>query len=366
MNLIELHIVQSFPVTCLNRDDLGSPKSAIFGGVERARVSSQCWKRAVRAYASENAPALFAGVRSKLVGPAIEQAAKSLGCSNEEAAAYARIIVSKLGKDKSAGEVKTLLYFSPESLGNMVKRIKASNMVTDEMIAAILQEDVKKSEKALKVATDSVDKALKGLGDAVSDAADIALFGRMVADDASQTVEGAAMFSHALSTHAVRSDLDFFSAVDDFRKDAEDAGAGHIGTTEFNSACYYRYVGINLDLLRKSKLFDQADLKPVLDGFIRAVVMANPVARRNAMFGYTLPACVLGLRRKGQPLSLANAFEKPVSGHGGLVEESVAKLKDEWGSMKDTFGLDESVRVDLEKGGKTLEDLVAELTGNLG
>lgn len=365
MNLIELHMIQSFPVTCLNRDDLGSPKSAIFGGVERARVSSQCWKRATRHYAKENAPNLFAGIRSKLIGPAIEKAAKELGCSESRAVAYAKIIVEKLGKDKSAGEVKTLLYFSPDSFKNMVKKLEEGKQITDEIVMDVNGGIDKDSQKALKTALAIADKVLKGLGDSVSDAADIALFGRMVADDASQTIEGAAMFSHALSTHAVRSDIDFFSAVDDLKKDAEDAGAGHIGTVEFNSACYYRYVGINLDLLRQSKLFNPSELQTVLDNFIRAVVMANPVARRNAMFGYTLPACVLGLKRQGQPLSLANAFEVPVKGHSGLVADSIAAMKKEWESMKELFGLSESVRVDLEKGGQNLDVLVRELTAGI-
>lgn len=362
MNLIELHIIQSFPVTCLNRDDLGSPKSAYFGGVERARVSSQCWKRATREYAHESAPALFAGVRSKLVGPALVKAATNLGIPDARACAYAKIIVSSLGKGKTLDEVATLLYFSPDTMKKTVLMLNDGGKITDEMVFTINDSDEKTSEKALKKAVEAAKGILKGLGESVSDAADIALFGRMVADDASQTVEGAAMFSHALSTHAVRSDVDFFSAVDDLKKDAEDSGAGHIGTTEFNSACYYRYVGINLDLLKQSRLFDQSELKAVLENFIRAVVMANPVARRNAMFGNTLPSCVMGLRRKGQPLSLANAFEAPVKGRSGMVAESVKAMKDEWESMKSTFGLVETARVDVEKGGKTLDDLVKELT----
>lgn len=365
MNLIELHIIQSFPVTCLNRDDLGSPKSAIFGGVKRARISSQCLKRPTREYAHENAPDLFAGIRSKLVGPAVEKAAKKIGCDDSRAAAYAKIVVASLGKGKVQDEVSTLLYFSPGTLKNVVTKLDEGKQITDEMVNAVNDANAKSAEKALNKAVDAAKGILKGLGDVVSDAADIALFGRMVADDASRTVEGAAMFSHALSTHAVSSEIDFFSAVDDLKKGAEDAGAGHIGTTEFNSACYYRYVGINLDLLKESRLFDQAELKSVLENFIRAVVMANPVARRNAMFGYTLPACVLGLRRKGQPLSLANAFEEPVKGSAGLVAESAAKMKSEWDSLKVTFGLDEIVRVEVEKGGATLDELIQKLTDGL-
>jgi len=366
MNLIELHIIQSFPVTCLNRDDLGSPKSAVFGGVPRARVSSQCWKRAIRFEAKESpSAALFAGERSRLVGPAVEDAALKIGLDSDSAKAYAKFVCELLGKDgKSEGLVKTLLYFSPATFENVVKLIRDTGKIVPEIVSKINDGDEKIAAKALGALVKDRDlsRTLKGLGESVLDAADIALFGRMVADDASQTVEGAAMFSHALSTHAVRNDIDFFSAVDDAKKGEEDdAGAGHIGTTEFNSACYYRYVGINIDLLKESKLFDQKELKAVLETFIRACVMANPVARRNAMFGYTLPSCVLGLRRQGQPLSLANAFESPVTTKRGLgvVEVSVAALKGEWESLQKTFGVSAAKAVSVEKGGATLDDLLA-------
>lgn len=363
MNLVELHILQSFPVTCLNRDDLGSPKSALFGGVERARVSSQCWKRAVRTLAHEYSPELFAGVRTKLVGPQVEAAAKRLGCSDAQCRAYAALVVELLGKDKGAGEVKTLLFFSPDTMDNVMRNLLESNVISEDMISAMLSEDKKKAEKAVKDAVKVAGKLLKVLGARVSDAADIALFGRMVADDASQTVEGAAMFSHALSTHAVRSDLDFFSAVDDEKISADDAGAGHIGTVEFNSACYYRYVGVNIDLLRQSMLFDTAQLGSVMHNFIRATVLANPVARRNSMFGNSLPAYILGVKRSGQPLSLANAFEEPVfAGNNGYVATSVAKMLAEWEGLKKTFAICTDAEVSVAKEGETLDTLISALT----
>ncbi len=366
MNLIEFHILQSFPVTCLNRDDLGSPKSAIFGGIERARVSSQCWKRAIRTLAHEQAPELFAGIRTKLIGPQLEAAAKRIGCSDEQCQAYAQVIVAVLGKDKAAGEVKTLLFFSPGTLDNVVRNIFESKAITEEMIQQILSDDKKKAEKGLKDAITAVGKILKSLGNDVADAADIALFGRMVADDATQTIEGAAMFSHAISTHSVRSDLDFFSAVDDEKIDADDAGAAHIGTVEFNSACYYRYVGVNVDLLKQSNMFDQSQLHNVVSNFIRAVVMANPVARRNSMFGYSLPACVLGLKRSGQPLSLANAFEKPVkSSANGYVASSIAKMTAEWENVKKIFGLNADSEIVVRNDGESLDVLIEKMSAGL-
>jgi CRISPR system Cascade subunit CasC len=248
-------------------------------------------------------------------------------------------------------------------MGKIVQNLHESKVITDEMIKAIASDEEKTSAKGLKDAIAAAGKILKGLGSEVSDAADIALFGRMVADDASQTIEGASMFSHALSTHAVRSDLDFFSAVDDEKKDAEDAGAGHIGTVEFNSACYYRYVGINLDLLKQSKMFDQAQCREVLKTFIEAGVMANPVARRNSMFACSLPTFILGIRRNGQPLSLANAFEEPVrQSKNGYAEQSVEKLIAEWNHLKKTFGLTSADEIMVGKEMATLSELIDKMT----
>ena len=373
MKLIELHILQSFPVTCLNRDDLGAPKSARFGGVERARVSSQCWKRAVREFAHETKPELFGASRSKILGPAIDRAAKELGADDRLAAAVKEIVLEAMNKDeKRADMVKTLFFFSPESLKNVVRPLvtEGDKKLSGEIVEGLLSGDDKKIKKAKKDAEKISKDLLKAFGEKVSDAADIALFGRMVADDASQTVEGAALFSHALSTHAVRSELDFFSAVDDEKKNADDAGAGQIGQIEYSSACYYRYIGVNLDLLSKSNLFDQAQMKSVLENFIRAAILANPSARKNSMFGQGLPSYVLAVKRSGQPLSLANAFEKPVEAKrgSGFIEPSIAALKKEWLDLKAAFCIDGGVECEIEKGKEgtvslagTLKKLLADI-----
>ena len=366
MNLIELHILQSFPVTCLNRDDLGAPKSARFGGVERARVSSQCWKRAVREFAHEAKPELFGASRSKILGPAIDKAAKELGADDRLAAAVKEIVLEAMNKDeKRADMVKTLFFFSPESLKNVVRPLvtEGDKKLSGEIVEALLSGDDKKIKKAKKEAEKISKDLLKAFGEKVSDAADIALFGRMVADDVSQTVEGAALFSHALSTHAVHSELDFFSAVDDEKKSADDAGAGQIGQIEYSSACYYRYIGVNLDLLAKSNLFDQAQMKSVLENFCRAAILANPSARKNSMFGQGLPSYVLAVKRTGQPLSLANAFEKPIEAKrgSGFIEPSITALKKEWADLKAAFGIGGGVECEIEKGKEGTESLAGVL-----
>ena len=373
MNLIELHIIQSFPVTCLNRDDLGAPKSALFGGVPRARVSSQCWKRAVREFAHEANPELFGASRSKILGPAIEKVAKDLGADEKTVAAVKEIVLDAMNRDdKKPDQVKTLFFFSPESLKNVIKPLvtDGERKLTPEIIEGLLSGDDKMVKKAKKAAEKLSKDLLKAFGEKVSDAADIALFGRMVADDASQTVEGAALFSHAFSTHAVRNELDFFSAVDDEKKNADDAGAGQIGTIEYSSACYYRYIGVNIDLLKKSNLFDQDQIKVVLENFIRAAILANPAARKNSMFGQGLPSYVLAVKRAGQPLSLANAFEKPVDAKrgSGFVEPSIAAIKKEWADLKAAFGIDGGVECEIEKGREdatSLADVLAKLLADV-
>ena len=359
-------IKQYFPVTCLNRDDLGAPKSARFGGVERARVSSQCWKRAVREFAHEAKPELFGASRSKILGPAIDKAAKEFGADDRLAAAVKEIVLEAMNKDeKRADMVKTLFFFSPESLKNVVRPLvtEGDKKLSGEIVEALLSGDEKKIKKAQKDAEKISKDLLKAFGEKVSDAADIALFGRMVADDASQTVEGAALFSHALSTHAVRSELDFFSAVDDEKKNADDAGAGQIGQIEYSSACYYRYIGVNLDLLAKSNLFDQAQKKSVLENFCRAAILANPSARKNSMFGQGLPSYVLAVKRSGQPISLANAFEKPIEAKrgSGFIEPSIAALKKEWADLKAAFGIGGGIECEIEKGKEGTESLAGVL-----
>ncbi|MBR4977267.1 MAG: type I-E CRISPR-associated protein Cas7/Cse4/CasC, partial [Thermoguttaceae bacterium] len=173
---------------------------------------------------------------------------------------------------------------------------------------------------------------------------DISIFGRMVADDHTLMLEGAGMFAHALSTHEAANEIDFFSAVDD-TKPTDDAGAGHIGVLEANSACYYRYIGLNVDLLFDDAHLGKVDVehkKATLKAFLRAVLEAVPKARKNSMFGYSLPEYALGVVRKGQPLSLVNAFETPVTPgkDGGYLKKSVEALEKHRDKLNATYGLE--------------------------
>lgn len=366
MKMIELHIIQSFPVTCLNRDDVGAPKSARFGGVPRARVSSQCWKRAIRELATDLAPDNFAGQRTRFVVRELQRGFVERGCDETKARLLAELTADAVGKldDPEQGNVKTLLFYSPQELQATVDAVLAMNL--DEKLLTDMRSDNQKTvEKAQKALAKPFSKAAKALSATVKDAADISIFGRMVADEHTLTVEGAGLFSHALSTHSVSNELDFFSAVDDTKVDATDAGAGHIGTTEFNSACYYRYIGLNLDLLWDSKHlghFTPDERKPVVDAFLRAAILAVPNARKNSMFGFNPPAYVLGLQRSGQPLSLVNAFESAVAGGPeGYVGKSVDALKNQWHHLQALYCLKTDVETELPP--ENLDAFVGKLTG---
>ena len=315
MKLIELHIIQSFPVSCLNRDDVGSPKSALFGGVKRARISSQCLKRASRILARESHSG-FEGIRSRLLLAPFTAALANAGLDETQAQEKALELCKLFSKPdgKKPDQVTTAVYLSPGEIESIAVAITSGE----------------EPKKAMAKATRN-------------DAADISLFGRMVANDPNLNVDGAAMFSHALSTHRADNEVDFFSAVDDRRGGAEDAGAGMIGTLEFNSATYYRYIAINLDLLFDEKhlaALSDEERKDILRAFIRATLTSVPGARQNSMNAGTLPHEVLGIRKeKGQPLQLVNAFESPVRATGsGFGEASLTAMKEHLAGIEKTWG----------------------------
>jgi len=363
MKLIELHILQSYPVSCLNRDDVGSPKSATFGGIQRARISSQCLKRAVRLNATAQCPDLFKGERTRLIVAPIRDRLTKLGVAEESALEAAKVFCHEIGtmdekaEKKGVLKVKTMGMFSPSELDEIANEIKS----------LLDSEDKKQQEKIKKVGASARKSKL-------IDAADIALFGRMVASDHSLTLEGAAMFSHALSTHEARNDVDYWTAVDDRQKDdptvAEEdrAGSGGMGTAEFTSATYYRYAAVNLDLL-----FDEhhlAALEPeqrraVLDAFIRATLLAVPGARKNSMNAATLPHAVLGIRKdSGQPIQLVNAFESGVSANGaGLAEASLEAMKKHHDDLKQTWSINTAWEGWIP--GASLDDFIKGLTDGI-
>ncbi len=353
MKHLELHILQSVPVTCLNRDDLGSPKTAFFGGVQRARVSSQSWKRAIREYAHKEISPYFQGKRTRLIIEPLAVHLKSLGKTEQEALDAAKLIAGELGKLDAEAEKKS-----------GVLRVKTIHYTSDAELKALAEKYVELNDAK---------KAVKKVGVSVlKDAADISLFGRMVANDHSLTIEGASMFNHPISTHKVDNELDFFAAVDDWQKEGE-SGAGMTGTLEFNSSVFYRFAAVNLGMLADQEhlaTMTVDERKSVMSAFIQATLEAVPgmtesnSGRKNSMNGYTRPAYVLGLvRDKGHPVQLVNAFEQPVwSASGrGVVATSIEKLKAEEEQLNKTWKLDKHRVARAVMPEQDIDEFIAEL-----
>jgi CRISPR system Cascade subunit CasC len=367
MRHLELHIIQSVPVACLNRDDLNSPKTAIFGGVQRARVSSQSWKRAIREMAKEIAieekSELFSGDRTRRMVYALKELLVVKGIKEIVAVTIAEqvadIVETLDSKTDSAGykKIKTVMFFSKaeyEAIANVITNSDDVKNVLGVLEKALTEGDEKEKGKALKamgkiIEKGAIAKAIKSVQ--LKDAADIALFGRMVANDPSLKVDGPSMFAHILSTHKVDNEIDFFAAVDDLNKD--EAGAGMTSTLEFNSATYYRFAALNLDMLANDEHLGDATFKngeqvrnietrkQVVRTFLKSTIQAIPSARKTTMNGNTLPVYVLGIvREQGHPIQLINAFENPVRSSQGYIVESIKRMIDEYADTKTTWGIE--------------------------
>lgn len=390
MKHMELHIIQSVPVACLNRDDLNSPKTAVFGGVQRARVSSQSWKRAIREMAKEIATEektdLFSGDRTRRMVYTLKKRLAERGISEKAAVAIAEqvadIVETLDSKVDSEGykKIKTVMFFSKAEYDAIADVIAKSDDVKNSAGAlekAVTEGNEKDKEKALKamgkvLEKGAIAKAIKSAQ--LKDAADIALFGRMVANDPSLRVDGASMFAHILSTHKADNEIDFFTAVDDLNKD--EAGAGMTSTLEFNSATYYRFAALNIDELAKDdhlgdivedgKMVRSIETrKQVVKTFLKATIQAIPSARKTTMNGNTLPVYVLGVvREKGHPIQLVNAFETPVRrSEKGFAVESVNRMNIEYSDIKDTWGIDSVFAKAVVKG--SLKEQVKENLGSI-
>lgn len=292
---VEYHILQSFPVTCLNRDDVGAPKSAIVGGVPRARVSSQCWKRQVRL--ALQGFGIKLGIRTKKAKQIFAKACLEAGATEDQAAACGSRIAQELTDD-------TLLFVSETEAA---------------AFAALASE---RSFDANKLTSKELARVAKRALNPAEDALDIALFGRMVAKAADMNVEAAASFSHAISTHKVSNEVEFFTALDDLP--GEDARSAHMGSLEFNAATYYRY--ISLDLGQLYETLGEADLKRAIEAFTKALFVAVPSARQTTQSGASPWEFARVLVRKGQRLQVP--FETPIkSREGGYLQASVEALK---------------------------------------
>jgi CRISPR system Cascade subunit CasC len=307
--IIDVHVLQTLPPSCLNRDDTGSPKTAVYGGVPRARVSSQSWKRATRQYFNENLlEPDERGVRTRRVVELIEGRLKTrLGTRAEdrdkELNDLAKAALDGLGLKEKKGDISEYALFLSTRQVDAIAELLASRFEAGE--------NTVEPEVVLELA---------GKGHSL----DVALFGRMIADTTSLNVDAACQVAHAISTHRVSPEFDFFTAVDDLNP-ASEPGAAMMGYVEFNSATFYRFATIGAELLA-ANLGGGAEVAGGVRAFVEAFVKSLPTGHQNTFAAMTLPDLVVVSLRKDQPVSLVGAFEKPVSADGGHVRQSADRL----------------------------------------
>jgi CRISPR system Cascade subunit CasC len=334
---LEIHMIQNFAPSNLNRDDTGSPKDAFFGGSRRARISSQCLKRSIRTrFASDPAdriPDEHLAVRTQRVTERLSELLEERGRSTDDTDAIIEVALGGLSLTLKDGMSQYLLFLGNQELDRVAELIDEH---WDALSGAVPSDGKKSGKPKLpKELTAGLDDALDG-GKAI----DVALFGRMLANLPHRNQDAAAQVAHAISTHKVEREFDFYTAVDDLNT-AADTGAGMLGTIEFNSACFYRYAALDLDLLAANLLGDDELAIRGVGAFLRASIVAIPTGKQSSFAAHNPPSFVgVSVRSDAVPRNLVNAFEKPVpNSDEGLTDRSVALLIEEWMKLDAAYGV---------------------------
>jgi CRISPR system Cascade subunit CasC len=350
MNL-ELHILQSFAPSNLNRDDTGSPKDCDFGGVRRARVSSQCWKRSIRlafqrqGLLKEDSLAVRTRKIAATVAKLLAEGGKELQAA--KSVADNALAAVDLGAATS-GDSEYLLFVPTAALDQFAKIclahwdfLQPKQKPRDKSKSEAPKDGESKqkpTEKGKSEVPTHVKDALNVLF-SCGKAADLALFGRMIADRPKDNVVAATQVAHALSTHRVDLEFDFYTAVDDLQPEGE-TGAGMMGTVEYNAACLYRYANIDLNQLRKNLDGHSTLACEAVEAFLKASIEAVPTGKQNSMAAQNPPSMVFVVLRDSGFWSLANAFLRPVrtTNDKDLMTSSIAALFDYWNKLTAMYG----------------------------
>ncbi len=323
---IQIHALTVYAPSNLNRDDTGRPKTAKFGGVERLRISSQALKRAIRASEAFKARVqAHHGQRTQRLGEEVHRYLLSKGVAADTAREGARAIAAVFGKikpetDKNPAYIEQLAFISPEERS-------AAFTLADKLAAG---------EKLPENSDDLVPEVLRK----ADTATDIAMFGRMLADSPDYNREAAVQVAHAITTHRVEVEDDFYTAVDDLKKPSEDAGAGFIGELGFGSGVFYIYACVDRDLLERNLGGDKRLAATAIAALVEGLATASPSGKQ-ASFASRSRASYLRIEKGSQqPRSLAAAFLKPVQGND-LLAASIAAIEGDTGlaaAMNKAYG----------------------------
>ncbi|MEQ9398435.1 MAG: type I-E CRISPR-associated protein Cas7/Cse4/CasC [Longimicrobiales bacterium] len=324
-DMVQIHMLTSYPATLLNRDDAGLAKRVPFGGVLRTRVSSQCLKKHWREASEllELGPVADRSTRIyevRVARPLIEDH----GAAEEEATAIAKRL---MGLVDTKAEKKD----EPLQTGQLLVLTRAETEFLAEIGVEMLAEvrdkgiDVTKPKALDKM--EALDKDLKKRIAELPASIDTALFGRMVTSDNFARVDAAVSVAHALTTHEEAAETDYFTAVDTLKTAGDDAGAGLIQDTELTSGVFYLYAVIDMNQLRDNLGSAAVGAEQLARSLVRVMATKSPGAKKGSTAPYAYAELALLERGVAQPRTLANAFREPISGRGtDLMAMSVARL----------------------------------------
>lgn len=356
---IQVHLLTAYPPANLNRDDLGRPKTAIVGGTERLRVSSQSLKRAWRtSELFESALSGYKGTRTKRLGEQVLKHLLDKGMKENKAEKIAVTIAGVFGKNKKenkkdAVEIEQLAHVSPEEW-----------QAVFELADKLAQENREPEEEELKL--------LRHQPKAV----DIALFGRMLvlrrkrpnrAISTAYNVEAAAQVAHAISVNTTKIEDDFFTAVDDLNTHEEDAGAGHMGDAGFGSGIFYQYLCINRDLLVENLQGDEALADKAIRALTEAAAKVAPTGKQNSFASRAYTSYLLAEKGKQQPRSLSVAFFKAVHS-GDPVAAAIEALEGQMEKFDQVYGhcADQRCHMNANTGDGSLNAVLDFVSGTKG
>lgn len=350
---VQLHLLTAYHPANLNRDDTGRPKTALFGGTPRLRISSQALKRAWRtSEVFQTKLRGHLGVRTQRFGDEIKQHLLNKGVDEAKAVAVAREVADLFGKIKSEKDpnpthIDQLAFLSPEE--QAAARALAEKLASQP---ALLQ---KKDEELKKLQGDLKKQVLCSFDSAV----DIAMFGRMLADDPDFNREAAVQVAHAITTHRALVEDDYYTAVDDLKGPAEDAGAGFIGEAGFGAGIFYSYVCIDRGLLVRNLGGDDKLAGDGIAALVEAAATVSPRGKQASFASRARASYILAERGEATPRSLAAAFLAPLPGRD-LLRESIAALEQMRSAFARAYGDDPAHQVmDVGEGRGTLAEIIA-------
>lgn len=313
---INIHTLISHPSSMMNRDDSGMQKTAVFGGSVRSRISSQCLKRAIRQSDIYGEAVAEKSIRTNKFDELLDLCKEAMPETDIKLIEDVLLNMgSKVTKDKQTG-IRSFDAVQPYAIGSIREAI---NMVIEGT-------ELNDLKKIVQIPT-----------------TDVALSGRMDASCPQRNVEAAMSVAHSLTTHSADIEVDWFTACDDLAEQ----GSGHIGTTEFSAGVFYRYASIDVDLLAKNVKSTVGAVAPIVNTMIRCFAQVSPSAKQKVFAAYNQADFVMATQ-SNQPLSLANAFRKPIKNDGDVMENSIAALVSHYEKLTSAYEIDsKAIALDL-------------------